>query len=50
MIHRWLDKDHFLFGLGLAIVVPTLFFSALMGLQMMTPHRNKPIGLMGVLN
>lgn len=33
MIHRWLDKDHFLFGLGLAIMVPTLFFSALMGLQ-----------------
>jgi hypothetical protein len=36
MMQRWLDKDHFLFGLGLAIVVPTLIFSLLMGLQILS--------------
>ncbi|MBM3170036.1 MAG: hypothetical protein FJZ75_00320 [Bacteroidetes bacterium] len=36
MMQRWLDKDHFLFGLGLAIVVPTLMFSLLMGVQILS--------------
>lgn len=35
-MQRWLDKDHFLFGLGLAMVVPTLMFSLLMGLQILS--------------